>query len=280
MEDEDDIYNLFMAGQQDDPEAQGYADALAGSASKNRGLGLIGQLTGDRVLGKVGGSLLDIGKQKEGIVAHAGQTRLMAAMAKAKAGAAAKQHGSEMTQKLRKEFMGNQVVKATQEVSTAWNKMRQAYEAGSTPASDISMVYGFMRMQDPGSTVREGEYATAENAGSVDQRVVGMYNRLLKGGRLHPTIRADFMKQATGLFQSQMDQYKPLASEFGRYATQSGIAENDVVPNLGFDNSMRRARANDGGSAAGDAQPAELDLDGEIWTLGSNGKYQKKKAAK
>jgi hypothetical protein len=275
MED-DDIYSLFMAGQDDAPEAQGYADALAGSASKNRGLGLIGQLTGDRVLGKVGGSLLDIGKQKEGIVAHAGQTRLMAAMAKAKSSAAAKQHGGEMTQKLRKEFMG---LKAVENMSTLAESIQKIRAAGNDGAGDLGLIYGYMRALDPGSTVRESEFANAGKTGGLPGQVQGLFNQLSGNGMLSPPVREKIRAEAEKLVQAQYERYAPVAGEFKRYASQSGIAENDVVPELGYEREYSpQAKGRGRGAAATEAQPAELDLNGEIWTLGSNGKYQKKAA--
>ena len=42
----------------------------------------------------------------------------------------------------------------------------------------MALIFGFMKTQDPTSTVREGEFATAENArGMVGPHVRRMYNR-------------------------------------------------------------------------------------------------------
>ena len=63
-------------------------------------------------------------------------------------------------------------------------------------AAQIAMVFAFMKMQDPGSVVRESEYATAENARGVAEDVRNMYNRLLKGTRLTPEQVQRFTAQA------------------------------------------------------------------------------------
>jgi hypothetical protein len=66
-------------------------------------------------------------------------------------------------------------------------------------ASDISFVYQYMKMLDPGSVVREGEFATAQNATGVPERILNMYNRALKGERLNPDQRAQFLATAERL---------------------------------------------------------------------------------
>jgi hypothetical protein len=275
MDDEDDIYSLFMAGQEDAPEAKGYADALAGSVAKNRGLGLIGQLTGDRILGKVGGSLLDIGKDKEGILAHAGQSRLMSAMAKAKSNAAAKQHGSDYTQKLRKEFMG---LKAVENMSTLAESIQKIRGAGEDGAGDLGLIYGYMRALDPGSTVRESEFANAGKTGGLPGQVQGIFNQLNGDGMLAPQVRAKIRAEAEKLVQAQYERYAPVATEFKRYASQSGIAENDVVPDLGYEGYSRPAKQPK--AAVGEAQgmpPRMLDKKNNWHVLGPDGLYYPEK---
>lgn len=70
-------------------------------------------------------------------------------------------------------------------------------------AGDLALIFNFMKVLDPGSTVREGEFATAQNAAGVDQRVRSTYRRVLRGERLTPEQRADFTGRADKLFQSQ-----------------------------------------------------------------------------
>jgi hypothetical protein len=84
-----------------------------------------------------------------------------------------------------------------------------------SPAGDISLIFSFMKMNDPNSTVREGEYATAQNAGSVPQRVWGIYNKVLNGETLTPAQRADFVKQAGNLYGSQVNSF---SQEYKRYS--------------------------------------------------------------
>jgi hypothetical protein len=77
-------------------------------------------------------------------------------------------------------------------------------ELGGGPAS-ISIVYKFMKSLDPTSVVREGEFATATNAGGVPDAIMNGYNKLLKGERLPENVIADFEIAAAELANSSID---------------------------------------------------------------------------
>ncbi len=99
-------------------------------------------------------------------------------------------------------------------VRDAYSKMVEVAKEPSA-AGDMSLIYGFMKLNDPGSTVREGEFATAQNSGGVDDRVRAAYNNVLRGERFNPNQRADFLKQAGAIYSSQEKQFK---REFNRYS--------------------------------------------------------------
>lgn len=75
--------------------------------------------------------------------------------------------------------------------------------ARDTAAGDLSLIFNFMKVLDPGSTVREGEFATAQNATGIDDRVRNIYNRAITGERLTTDQRSQFKGQADDLFQAQ-----------------------------------------------------------------------------
>jgi hypothetical protein len=137
----------------------------------------------------------------------------------------------ELATKLRQERNGLPVTKATQDVSAAYNKMQSA-AANSSPAGDMSLIYGFMRMQDPGSTVREGEFATAQNAAGIPDQVRNAYNRALSGERLSDVQRSDFLGQAKGIYGSQMDLQRQVDGTYGQLAKDSGIDPTKVLVNF------------------------------------------------
>ncbi|GAB3773743.1 hypothetical protein GCM10028796_46680 [Ramlibacter monticola] len=77
------------------------------------------------------------------------------------------------------------------------------------PASDMAFIFQYMKMLDPGSVVREGEFASAQNAGGIDVRVRNLYNRAIKGNFLDPKQRTEMLGAAgrlATLAQQNIDQ--------------------------------------------------------------------------
>ena len=78
-----------------------------------------------------------------------------------------------------------------------------------TGAGDISFVYQFMKMLDPNSVVREGEFATAETAGGVPEFIWKTYNNLKEGEgrRLSGTTKTEFLDIAAKMYINQLKNY-------------------------------------------------------------------------
>jgi hypothetical protein len=127
---------------------------------------------------------------------------------------------------LRGEFQAQ--VKPYVELGQAYQKIETAAKNPS-PAGDIAMVYGFMKVLDPSSVVREGEFATAQNAGSVPDSVRNMYNKALSGERLNEKIRSDFLQQARNLVESQRVMSNDLMSRYTEVAKNYKLDPNQVV---------------------------------------------------
>jgi hypothetical protein len=110
----------------------------------------------------------------------------------------------------------------------AFGKIQGAAQSKTGPG-DISLIFGYMKMLDPGSTVREGEFATAQNAGSIPQRVQAMYNKALNGERLDPTIRDQFVEESAKIYrQAEADQGK-IRNIYGGIAARSNLDPENVV---------------------------------------------------
>lgn len=130
---------------------------------------------------------------------------------------------------LRKEFNSLPEVKDFNKVRTSYDKVVLAGENPSA-AGDISMIFNYMKILDPGSVVREGEFATAQNAAGVPQRVINQYNKIVKGERLSEDQRSDFMNQARFAAEAQ---FKPVAEQMTRYqgvARNMGLRLDQVLP--------------------------------------------------
>jgi hypothetical protein len=105
-------------------------------------------------------------------------------------------------------------------IAQAFNKISAAAKDPSA-AGDLSLIFGYMKILDPASVVREGEFATAQNAAGIPTQVSNMYNKVISGERLSETQRADFINQARNLVKSQKGQldnfnnvYKDIATNY------------------------------------------------------------------
>lgn len=87
-------------------------------------------------------------------------------------------------------------------VEDAFARIRAVAEKPSA-AGDLALIFNFMKMLDPGSTVRESEFATAENAAGVPDRLRNQWNKLRNGEKLGEVQRGDFLGQTEALFQAQ-----------------------------------------------------------------------------
>lgn len=131
-------------------------------------------------------------------------------------------------EKLRKEY--TQVTKdlGTREVVNSYKKLKRAVEKPSA-AGDISLIFSYMKMLDPRSTVREGEFATAAESGSVPEKVRAQYNKAVSGKRLSDNIRLDFLTQSENLIKSQLESQASIDSRFADLANRTGRDATLVV---------------------------------------------------
>lgn len=122
-------------------------------------------------------------------------------------------------QSLRKEV--SQLLKQDQSILSMYRNVQSA-AAQPSAAGDLSMIFAFMKMLDPGSVVREQEFANAQNAAGVPDQVRNAYNRAMSGQRLNPSQRGDFLRQARDLagnaergITATTRQYQDIAREYG-----------------------------------------------------------------
>ena len=157
---------------------------------------------------------------------------LMASLAKNALGPD-QQKINENTINARKEFTGNKVVKDFADVSFAFSRVVRSSEDPSG-AGDLALIFNFMKVLDPGSVVREGEFATAQNAGGIDDRIRSLYNQVIEGTRLSEAQRADFVDRAARLYQGAEAQYDKVAEQYRAFATQMGLDPAQVIPDFSY----------------------------------------------
>jgi len=135
---------------------------------------------------------------------------------------------SKATSDLRKEY--TKLSDNSVGVLRNYKKVESAYRnPNPSGATDISMVFAFMKTIDPPSTVREGEVATAENSGGIPAQVRNFYNKILTGERLTPEQRENFYKEAREIAAGQMELQRFTDDRFRQLATKAGVDVDDVL---------------------------------------------------
>jgi hypothetical protein len=125
--------------------------------------------------------------------------------------------------KLRKEYSDQ--TKSYQDVKSAYGRV---LAAEPTATGSIAKIFSYMKMLDPGSVVREGEYATAQNATGVPQRFINMYNKALSGDGLSVTQRQEIDSQAKKLYTQTRTQEKTVRKGVERIAKGYGLDPQNI----------------------------------------------------
>lgn len=135
---------------------------------------------------------------------------------------------SEREGKLRGEILNLAPVKEYQLAGIGLDKVRNAAK-DPTPAGDIALIFGYMKTIDPTSVVRETEFATAQNAAGVPDRVRNLYNNLKSGERLNPEQRKEFISSAESQFHAYENRAKGLVSGYRELAAREGLNPENII---------------------------------------------------
>lgn len=130
---------------------------------------------------------------------------------------------------LRKEFISRPEIKDFQQMQAAYGKINASAKNPSA-AGDMALIFNYMKMLDPGSTVREGEYASAENARGVPASIVAQYNKVIDGTKLDSSQRRDFVNRAGQMYNSQQKIVSGLESDYKGLAGNYGASSKNVIP--------------------------------------------------
>jgi hypothetical protein len=131
---------------------------------------------------------------------------------------------------LRKEFETKPEVKDFKAVDAAYRQIKSLSGQKPTAQNDMATVFSIMKMLDPGSVVREGEYATAQNSAGIPDQIRNAYNKALSGQTLNPKQRTEFTNTARTIYGSQRQRYEAVADSFRGYADGYGVNASNVVP--------------------------------------------------
>lgn len=151
--------------------------------------------------------------------------------AQAKAQEKKKASGVKALTELRKEISSLPMTKDAQQVDVSLGKVENALNKG-TAAGDLAAVFSFMKILDPGSVVREGEFANAARAAGLSDKIVNALEKVDQGTILTPTQRRDFADTVRQQAQAQFESYQQAISPQRKFAEQQDIDLSMVLPSF------------------------------------------------
>lgn len=139
---------------------------------------------------------------------------------------------------LRKEY--TQLSKTYREVRDSYQRV-EASAQDPSPAGDLALVFNYMKVLDPGSVVRESEFANAQTAQEWMERKGLSFEavaRVWRGERLSDKAREDFRNRAEMLFERQQAQHDRRKKQFRGITKRQGLDVRNVM--LEFEAPERR----------------------------------------
>lgn len=97
---------------------------------------------------------------------------------------------------------------------------------------DLKVIFGYMKLLDPTSVVREGEFANAENAQGVPDRVRNMYNKVMEGERLTPEQRSKFVESSYNEYKGAKSNHSNITKSYESLSRKYGVDPIDIIPDL------------------------------------------------
>lgn len=129
---------------------------------------------------------------------------------------------------LRQEYENSPIVKGYQIVRDNYERIRQGAQIGSG-AGDLAIVFGYMKMLDPTSVVREGEQAAASDVSGVPSRVLNLYNSVVAGAKLPPEARTELLAAAGQVYGEASKNLGDLNTRYSGIATNWQLDPNRIV---------------------------------------------------
>ena len=149
----------------------------------------------------------------------------------------AKEQITKLEDDYRKEYNTKKIVKDSKEIDSAisrmdnvWNKYQSNPNPNSKNALDQALVITFNKMLDPGSVVRESEFARTPQGQSLFSRIQGASEKLAEGGvGLTDAERDEIIVVAKQLQEGQMIELEKEKEIYKELAQRRGLNIDNIV---------------------------------------------------
>lgn len=143
------------------------------------------------------------------------------------------------TRDLRKEISSRKEIAKYRQASAELSSLKELAKETSG-ASDMALVFAFMKAMDPDSVVRESEYAAAAATGTPDERMMGLVSKYWTGGPLSKGQRQSFIRAAEAAqsghkaaFERAAKTYRHVAKKRGYDLEELGLEDGEPPRPMG-----------------------------------------------
>jgi hypothetical protein len=112
---------------------------------------------------------------------------------------------------------------------SAYQRVLSANPSQDSPAGHMALIFAYMKLLDPNSVVRETEYANAQNASAVPDRIRNLYNATIQGAILTPKQIQDFKSQARAIYKGAKSEALQKKAVYDQRATAQGLPPQSVT---------------------------------------------------
>jgi len=115
-------------------------------------------------------------------------------------------------------------------VNSSWNSIK-SLATDKSGFSDYALIVSFIKVLDPTSVVKEGEYEAArKNMGTVIQLFGQNVQNFLDGkGSLTPEVRQNILKSASGLYRTKRDEAGVIVGNAEKTANRMNLDFNNIL---------------------------------------------------
>lgn len=120
--------------------------------------------------------------------------------------------------------------KTYRSVEESYNKVKSFAAPGKRQSGvdDMSLIFAYMKMLDPTSVVREGEQASAENAGGVPAKVRQIYNKVMNGEKFPDYLRQEFVSGAEKIYKASLIHQQTMIKGYNKIIQNQGLNPDNV----------------------------------------------------
>ncbi len=121
-----------------------------------------------------------------------------------------------------------------QELNSTYGRIQASREVKiPNRASDLSLLYNYMRMINPQIRLNENTEATASNSPGVSAQIREQWNKLVKNQSITPQARDEIYAMSDNLYKSSYKTQEQLSNEYSRVAKSYGVNPDNIIIHYG-----------------------------------------------